>query len=75
MFGLAPNYDWKEDPEHLESKDTQTLALAQMKEIVRTTTVGLNYTYLTDFIGSEANIAFINTTAMPEIVNNSSSFR
>jgi hypothetical protein len=39
-----------------------------MKEVVRTTSAGLPYTYLTDFIGSEANMTFINNTALPEIV-------
>jgi hypothetical protein len=39
-----------------------------MKEIVRTASGGLQYSYLTDFIGTEANMTFINTTALPQIV-------
>jgi hypothetical protein len=68
MFNLPSTYGWKEDPELLKSKAAQTLALTKMREIVRTTSAGLEYSYLTEFIGAEANMTFINNTAMPQIV-------
>jgi hypothetical protein len=68
MFNLPINYNWKDDPEHLKSKATQTLALSKMPEVARTASGGLNYTYLMEFINAEANLTFINNTTIPQIV-------
>jgi hypothetical protein len=64
MFSIPPNYNWKDDPEHLKSKAAQTLALKKMKEMVRTNSPD-TYTYLTEFIGTVANLNFINSTGLP----------